>query len=455
MSLALEVAMAVVLAYALYICGVGLFGVINPPRERQIAPRNRFCIIVPAHNEEMVLGNLLDSIEALEYPRHLYDVVVVADNCTDRTAEVARSRGVQVLERYDDENKGKGYALEYAFSELGFTRDREPTGSFYDAAVVFDADNLVQPNFLTVMNTRLLSGEHLIQSFLDSKNPDDTWISAAYSILFWVNNRFVLFARHRLGLSAAFMGTGMCISHQALRDIGWKTRTLTEDLEYSIQGVLHGYRTTYAHYTRVYDEKPLTFAASCRQRLRWARGQLSVFYYYVAHLFRGGFRDRDPVQLEAGLRLCQLAYLIAAPLIMWSYGAADIEGITFSFVSSVPVLPLLIAYFPYLFMGLLFIVDNHPKSVIKYTPLYPAFTFSWAAILVVGMFTAHRREWMPTRHTRAMSLARVLTKGGEEEMLAELSHPEAHREHRHPDSSPGTSRSAVNYSLTTYPLAGL
>ncbi len=455
MGLALEVAMAIVLAYALYICGVGLFGIISPARERMIAPRNRFCIIIPAHNEEMVIGNLLESIEGLEYPRHLYDVVVVADNCSDRTAEIARKRGAEVLERYDQNNKGKGYALEYAFSELGFTRERANPESFYDAAVVFDADNLVQPNFLTVMNSRLLSGEHLIQCFLDSKNPDDTWISGAYSILFWVNNRFVMLSRYRLGLSAAFMGTGMCISSQVLREVGWKTRTLTEDLEYSIQALLYGYRTTYAHHTRVYDEKPLTFMASCRQRLRWARGQLGVFYTYLGSLLRGAARRRDPVRLEAALRLCQIMYVLTAPLVMWAYGAADIEQVTFEFVASIPILPFLLAYFPYAFMGILFLVDDHPISVIKYAPFYPAFTFSWVGILAAGLFTAHRKEWMPTRHTRALSLSRVLSSNKQESILHELSHPEAHREHRHPETSPETSRAAANYGMSTYQLTGL
>lgn len=434
----LEILLSVIVAFALYTLIIGFSGLFTPPLEPPPAPEKRFCVIIPAHNEELVIGELLGSIRQLEYPQHLYDVVVVADNCTDCTAEMARRSGAAVLERTDSERRGKGYAVRYALDRLGFLdQDTEPAS--HDAVVLFDADNLVKPNFLEVMNARLLAGEHLIQCFVDSKNPTDTWISSAYSIMFWLNSRFTLLARHNLGLSAVFMGTGMCISASALRDVGWNTKTLTEDLEYSIQAVELGYRTRYTHHTCIYDEKPLTFAASWRQRLRWARGQLNVLFVYAPRLITAGLTRPCIVRLEAGTRICQLLVLLAAPPVMWLYyGFLGADGFAGHVVSSIPALPLVMTYLPYFFLGFIFMLDEPPTQVLKYVPLYPLFTLSWLIILGVGLCTRRERRWMPTRHTRVLKLSGLRRAGDH------LRHPEEHRERTHVEEVQAQGSSAVN-----------
>ncbi|MFO8059560.1 MAG: glycosyltransferase family 2 protein [Bacillota bacterium] len=416
----LEILLLVIILFTGYTLMVGFCGLFTPPSVPLPPPDKRFCIIIPAHNEELVIEHLLNNLRRLDYPERLYDVVVVADNCSDETAEVASQPGVTVLERRDPKRRGKGYAVRYALRELGFINEAAGNAAG-DAVVVFDADNLVEPDFLSVMNGRLQAGEHLIQCYVDSKNPADTWISGACSIMFWLNNRFTLLARENLGLSAVFMGTGMCISRQALMEVGWDTHTLTEDLEYSVQAVLAGYRTRYTHDTCIYDEKPLTFAVSCRQRLRWARGQISVMFHYAPRLIAEGFRRPCIVRLEAGLRLAQILVLLAAPPTMYLYyGVLGAGGFAAAVVKNIPLLPLIMGYFPYVFVGLLFVLDEPPTRVLKYLPFYPLFTLSWLILLLLGLFTHRQRRWMHTQHTRGVELS------GLEETGEDLAYPDAH-----------------------------
>lgn len=140
-------------------------------RNESAAPKSRFAIVVPAHNEAMVLGDLLDNLRILKYPKELYDVFVIADNCTDNTADIARAHGAHVFERENKELVGKGYAMDWVFPKI-FALDKK-----YDAFCVFDSDNLVHLDFLAVMNNRLLKGQKVLQGYLSAKNPTDTWVS--------------------------------------------------------------------------------------------------------------------------------------------------------------------------------------------------------------------------------------------------------------------------------------
>ncbi|MFP4200497.1 MAG: glycosyltransferase family 2 protein, partial [Clostridia bacterium] len=401
--------LTLIILFSIYAASIGIFGLWDSGRNTPTRdPRNRFAVVIPAHNEETVIEPLLQNLREQKYPRDLFDIYVVADNCDDDTAALARRAGAHVLERFSEDKRGKGHAIRYALKHLGFIGENVST--IYDAVVLFDADNLVDPKFLGVMNDRLLAGEHLVQAFLDSKNPTDTWISSAYSLLFWLNCRYMMLARYNLGLSAAFMGTGMCISARALADVGWNVETLTEDLEYSSMAVLHGYRTHYAHETRVYDEKPLTFIASVRQRLRWARGQFAVAFKYMIPLIRSGLKRYSPVQVEAGLRLAQLFVLLSASpvFLLYSYlGAGETWGIAGSLLEAIPYFPDALIILPYTVMAVAAIVDNHPVESYFYAPLYPVFTFSWLLILVVGLMTMQNDSWMPTEHNRALDLDEV------------------------------------------------
>jgi cellulose synthase/poly-beta-1,6-N-acetylglucosamine synthase-like glycosyltransferase len=197
--------------YYFYFFVVSLFGFYRRYKDELLPPASRFAIVVAAHNEERVIGELIRNLHDLDYPKELYDIYVVADNCSDRTAAIAAEKGATVIERLNQIDKGKGYALEYAFNKI-FN-----LGIPYDAVCVFDADNLVARDFLLIMNGHLLKGEKIIQGYLDTKNAHDTWITKSIYISYILTNRFWQLSKYNLGLTCALGGTGMCLRWKCLK----------------------------------------------------------------------------------------------------------------------------------------------------------------------------------------------------------------------------------------------
>ena len=140
----------------------------------------------------------------------------------------------------------------------------------YDALLVFDADNVVDKNFLNVMNKKLCQGEVLVQGYRDIKNPTDTWVSGGYAIFYWTMNRLYHLARYNMGLSPLINGTAFMVKWDLLIDEGWNTKTLTEDIEFALINISKGVKLGWAKDAIVYDEQPLTFKQSWKQRERWS-----------------------------------------------------------------------------------------------------------------------------------------------------------------------------------------
>ena len=226
--------------------------------------KHRFIIALRANNEESVIGNLIKSLKMQDYDKSLFDIYVIADNCTDKTAEVARENGAIVYERFDETKKTKGYALNWFLDKMKDKKDD------YDALLVFDADNVVDKNFLNVMNKKLCQGEVLVQGYRDIKNPTDTWVSGGYAIFYWTMNRLYHLARYNMGLSPLINGTAFMVKWDLLIDEGWNTKTLTEDIEFALINISKGVKLGWAKDAIVYDEQPLTFKQSWKQRERWS-----------------------------------------------------------------------------------------------------------------------------------------------------------------------------------------
>lgn len=226
--------------------------------------KHRFIIALPANNEETVIGNLIKSLKMQDYDKDLFDIYVIADNCTDNTAKIARENGAIVYERFDETKKTKGYALNWFLSKMKVKKDD------YDALLVFDADNIVDKNFLNVMNKKLCQGEVLVQGYRDIKNPTDTWVSGGYAIFYWTMNRLYHLARYNMGLSPLINGTAFMVKWDMLIDEGWNTKTLTEDIEFALINISKGVKLGWAKDAIVYDEQPLTFKQSWKQRERWS-----------------------------------------------------------------------------------------------------------------------------------------------------------------------------------------
>jgi cellulose synthase/poly-beta-1,6-N-acetylglucosamine synthase-like glycosyltransferase len=390
----IRIIQVIIFAFGMYFLAIAAAGLFSRRPCKEHPPRSRFAVIVPAHNEEPVIGKLVRNLVALDYPDQLYDIYVIADHCSDGTATVARREGALVWERGEG-RRGKGCSLNKIMDKLGLTR---PGPCPYDAAVIIDADNLVALNFLRVMNNRLLEGEKLIQCFIDAKNLDDSWVTAIFSINFWVNNRFIMQSRCNLGLSSLTAGSGVCISREVLLQTGWSTVTITEDLEFAVQALNQGFRATFAPETRVFDEKPVTFSAACVQRLRWARGQLNVAMQYAPRLLAMGLIKRDPARVEGGLRLLQLPVLALGMILAC---LAPIQPQLFRDTSlycrlgqnCLPAALFLVSV-PYLLPLFALLLDRLPWKAYRFFPFYPVFYLSWILLIFYALFTFRCQTWI-------------------------------------------------------------
>lgn len=278
---------------------IAVFGLFRKNKEKDYTANKKYALIVAAHNEEVVIGNLLDSMGKLNYPKELYDVFVIADNCTDKTAELSRAHGVKVFERNDKEKRGKGYALEWMFDKIFKMKEK------YDAVAIFDADNLVSTEFLREINAKMNEGFKVVQGYLDSKNPEDSWIASSYSIAFWSQNRMFQLSRENLGLSNQIGGTGFAIDINILKKLGWGATCLTEDLEFSCKLILNNERVGWAHDAVIYDEKPLTLKQSWSQRKRWMQGFADVATRFFARLVKKAIKDKDFRAFDCALYVAQ------------------------------------------------------------------------------------------------------------------------------------------------------
>ena len=273
------------------VCYAYQFLYIPVPWLKKTAPHktpkaNRYAVLICARNEAAVIGDLIASLRSQTYDQNLLHIFVLADNCTDDTALIARCAGAVCYERFNTEQVGKGYALQTLLRYL----DRDyPEG--FDGYFVFDADNILAPDYIERMNETFSDGHEIVTSYRNSKNYGDNWISAGYALWFLRESRYLNHARHLLGTSCAVSGTGFLFSRAVLQEMGtWPFHLLTEDIEFSIHHITRGRSVAFCPDAVLYDEQPTTFRQSWRQRQRWAKGYLQVFRYYGLDLVRGIFR---------------------------------------------------------------------------------------------------------------------------------------------------------------------
>jgi cellulose synthase/poly-beta-1,6-N-acetylglucosamine synthase-like glycosyltransferase len=242
------------------------------------------AFIVPAHNEELAIGKTLRSLLAVDYPRDYFDVIVIADNCTDRTAEIARREGAIVYERWNASLRGKGYALRWCFDRLMVEK------SFYEAIVVVDADSVVSSNFLGVMSFYLEGGAKAIQSS-DVVEPQlGAWSPELTRVGFMLYNYVRPLGRRVIGCSAGLRGNGMCITVDTLRQVPWQAYSLNEDLEYGLVLLLHGISVLFAPEATVYATMPKNPDNAKTQRARWEAGRFPVIRNYTGALIMGALK---------------------------------------------------------------------------------------------------------------------------------------------------------------------
>ncbi|MCX8128544.1 MAG: glycosyltransferase [Clostridia bacterium] len=363
---------------------------------------NRFAVIVAAHNEEIVIGSIVRNLKELNYPKDMYDIFVIADNCSDNTAEVARKNGAMVYERFDTVKKGKGHSLEWMFKKL-FALDKQ-----YDAVCIFDADNLASPNYLLEMNKQLQLGHKVIQGYLDSKNPMDSWVSGNYSISYWTSNRLFQLPRHYLGLSCALGGTGFVMSTDVLKDIGWGATCLTEDLEFSLKLVLKGMKVSWSHEAVIYDEKPLKMGQSWRQRKRWMQGHCDCARRYLKSMLTRAVTKRDKVALDAAMYLIQPFVIVANGIgLVSTIVSLILDPSQIEFNAKTVLFMLLVLVFTYYSIIFVCVEGKMSKKILGYFITFPLYSLTWIPIIIHGFIDRNKREWVHTLHTRALDLGDV------------------------------------------------
>lgn len=399
-----------------YILRVLRYGTVSfPPAKKQ----HTYAFVIAAHNEEAVIGNLVTSILTQNYPRELMDVYVICDNCTDSTLQKAQEAGAIAWDRHDLARKGKSWALDY-----GFHRILEETGDHYDAFVIFDADNIVAPDYLKVMNDAFDDGFLVLTGYRNSKNFDSSWISSAYAIWFMREAQYLNNARTAMGTSCAISGSGWLVSSAIVRGMdGWDFHCLTEDIQFSTFCCSHGIQIGYAP-AEFFDEQPVTFKASWVQRMRWTKGFYQVFFSYNKNLLTGIFKDHrfssyDMLMTVApGLLLTLVSAFVNALYLVVGYlshGFIATQGELLMCIGSL-VWTFTSMYLVFFLLAVLTTITErdhiHSKSKVRIITnlfTFPIFMMSYIPITVVALFK--KVEWVPTKHDIAVDFSQVMAEG--------------------------------------------
>ena len=279
----LSVLITIMLAYHSVYFIIGIF---KTKKFKKAKVKHKYAILIAARNEEKVIGNLLDSIAKQDYPRDLLTTFVVADNCTDTTAAIARKKGAICYERFNDQDKTKGFALEFLFNNI----ECDYGINSFEGYFIFDADNLLNTNFVSKMNDAFDSGEKIITSYRNTKNFDENWIASTYALHWIRSSRTSHRARSYLGLATNIQGTGFLFANEIVKN-GWHYTSLTEDRALTADAVGNGYMISYQDEAIFYDEQPIKLKVALRQRLRWSKGHLLAFLESGPKLFKNIFKN--------------------------------------------------------------------------------------------------------------------------------------------------------------------
>jgi cellulose synthase/poly-beta-1,6-N-acetylglucosamine synthase-like glycosyltransferase len=371
---------------------------------------NSFAVIVCAYNEELVVGNLLESISNLDYDKKYHDVYVICDNCTDRTEKVVDSYDVIKMVRHDKVQKGKGFALEWFFNSLKHDLGK---GEYYDAYVILDADNLVNKEFLAKMNFRLNNGEEVIQAYLGCKNPDDTWVSLSYSLAYWITNDIFQKAHNPLRLSAQLGGTGMVFKRSILEEINIKGGSLTEDVLFTTEYVFKKNKSCYwEDRAKILDEKPLKIGNSIRQRTRWMQGHTHTCQKYFIPLLLESIKNKSLRQLDVAFYLIKpilnLFLLFGYIILLATATLLPTVTLPFPIFASWEFLILLLIFHFLLYSIILQRAGKY--KYILWTPLLLIYSLTYYISIFKGIIKRNEQYWVKTEHTSTKNTTTTSTK---------------------------------------------
>ena len=394
------------LAYALYFLITGLFGFKNMGKKRikKHRPKHKFAILIASRNEEEVIGNLVDSLNKQNYKKELYTTYVIPNNCTDNTEKVAKAAGAKII-KCTVPTKSKGEVLKFTFEKLSKKKD-------IDAYIIFDADNVVDSNFLSRMNDALCEGVKVAQGFRDSKNPGDNWLSGSYSIFYWIQNFFFNKSRMQMGGSSSINGTGFMVKKEVIDEFGFDTVTLTEDIEFTAQCALNNIKITFVEDAITYDEQPTEFKASWKQRKRWSIGNIQCFKVYYKKLFNtyvktGYIACFDMFLLFMAPFIQILSFFLTVALMVFRFCNIHLYDV-FAYMYSYGIVFFLLTYIGSVLVNIFVVLYNKKsvKEVLSGILLFSLFMISWLPINFVCIFKKNI-TWEPIKHKRSVGIDEI------------------------------------------------
>ena len=369
-----------------------------------------YAFIISARNEGKVIGNLIDSLHQQDYPKDKLKIYVIADNCTDNTASVASKAGAKVITR-NSEQIGKSYALDqilkYAISDFNEV----------EAFIVFDADNVVDKNFTKEMNKAFDAGYKIATSFRNSKNYGSSWVASGAGMTFFRECRIMHRMRSRFNMTTYVSGTGFMVSKDIiLENGGWVNHLLIEDVEFSIDEYLKGYKIAYVADAIMYDEHPTSFKDSCRQRLRWCKGNHQCFKKFHFKLFKNGLKHPSYSNIDLYAHIFPASILSVGWLgffLPLAYGIyAIVKDISFNIYFEAAVRPLIDSLIFCVFYTLLVAVivtiicwkDIKAKPIKKILHIFtfPLYAISYLMISFIAVFV--KVGWKPIKHTEDIKI---------------------------------------------------
>lgn len=385
--------------YMVYFIITGLCVMKEKNKIKQATTKSKFAIIIPARNESKVIKNLLESLKNQDYPKELYDIYVVINNCKDDTKQIAIDNNVKVIECLKHISS-KGTALKIAFNKLN--------EEDYDAYIIFDADNIAHPKFITKMNDAYCSGYDLAQGFRDSKNPSDTWISSSYSIHYLIHSIFINKARMNINKSCFLNGTGFMISKKFLSKNGFKSHTLTEDIELSVRCALDNEKIAFVEDAITFDEQVESFSNSWKQRKRWSIGTMQCFKFYFTKLLKTGVKKQRFECMDS-------IVFLASPYVQFLGTISYIAHFVVAFIYGLPInlsikiLGVIIGYLSSVFLSIAAVKCSKKaiRAYVKGIITFPIFVLTWIPINIAA-FLSKKGNWEEIEHTKNISIDKLI-----------------------------------------------
>lgn len=402
LSSVLLVLTGVCFCYQTVYLAVSLFW--KEPKHKPEKP-TRYAVLIAARNEEAVLPYLLQSIRAQDYPAERIGVYVVADNCTDRTAEAAENGGAHAYRRFDRTRVGKGYALHDLLEWMRVTGELDR----WDAFLIFDADNLLCPDYISKINRTCSDGFEAFHGYRNTKNFSDSWVSSAYALWYLHDSVHLNAARMMLGTTCAVTGTGFGFTRGLLEKMGgWNFFTLTEDIEFDNWCAASGVRIGFSREAMLYDEQASTFPQSWKQRIRWTQGGIQVSLLYAGRLARGILRGgRTAWASFEAATLSIFGYLLSGLSVISVLLTALATGGARSLLAALGM-AFVGAYMGLAAMGALVLMTEWRRIAAPVQKkllsvlTFPLFMMTFIPAGICAVFC--KRGWEPTRHTVAVGI---------------------------------------------------